>query len=320
MRGVESAVVFHADDFGMNRAVTEEPSSVLRGLLTSTSLLANGAGTRRKRSWRVAALDGDPGGRPLAFGGGPARLDEPDHPFELGIHLNLTQGAPLTAGYRGTARRGGVFLRYRTPLSLSPPAAPRLGRCVRAELCAPIEFLLDHRFTPTHVNGHQYIELLPGLRAILRALLERYQIGTLRVVRDSRFSTRPCSPGDSRQIGCWGTSSGIMRGACADAGCGTLILGSVFRDVPRRACRPRPRSRFLAAGKRMRQIEIGLHPAVPNEEGGRTRPVGTTLWPSGGRMSSTCWRVPRLRDLLEKHGFPLGRLNGSKRDAAARAA
>ena len=37
---------------------------------------------------------------------------------------------------------------------------------------------------PTHINGHQYVELLPGLRETLRGLMARYGIDRLRIARE----------------------------------------------------------------------------------------------------------------------------------------
>ena len=81
----------------MNRAVSE---GILRGfrqgLLTSTSLLANapdaGSGACSSgKSWRTSV----PAGR-LPSAAARRRLGDPDCPFDLGVHLNLTQGRPLT--------------------------------------------------------------------------------------------------------------------------------------------------------------------------------------------------------------------------------
>ena len=92
-------IVFHADDFGMNRAVTD---GILRGiehgLITGTSLLANAPdATRAIREWQRLQQAREVGRLPSAAI--RRELDEPETPFELGIHINLTQGRPLTSGY-----------------------------------------------------------------------------------------------------------------------------------------------------------------------------------------------------------------------------
>ena len=92
-------VVFHANDFGMNCAVTD---GIVRGfqhgLLTSTALLANAPDAARAiREWQRLQTTVDAGRLPSTA----VRRDlrELDAPLELGVHLNLTQGRPLTRNY-----------------------------------------------------------------------------------------------------------------------------------------------------------------------------------------------------------------------------
>src|SRR5262245_65189623 len=91
-------LVLHADDFGMNEHVN---AGILRGfthgLLTSTSILANAPGCAAAlAAWNGLEgrfLNDDLPSRDLRrkLADSPAR-------FDLGIHLNLTQGRPLTQG------------------------------------------------------------------------------------------------------------------------------------------------------------------------------------------------------------------------------
>ena len=89
-------VVFHADDFGMNPAVNEGIVTTFRkGLLTSTSLLANApAAEAACQTWSALTAEFQSGRLPSALR--RQQLTEPEQPFDLGIHLNLTQGSPLT--------------------------------------------------------------------------------------------------------------------------------------------------------------------------------------------------------------------------------
>src|SRR5579871_4591730 len=108
-------VVFHADDFGMNPPVNR---GIVRGfeegLLTSTSLLANApdvgpALTAWKRLAEAHARQELPSSERRR------QLGDPSSAFDLGIHLNLSQGRPLTAGQYpeelldGAGRFPGIF-------------------------------------------------------------------------------------------------------------------------------------------------------------------------------------------------------------------
>ena len=91
-----SSLVLHADDLGMNRAVN---AGILRGfrhgLLTTHSLLANAPdAVWAIEQWKSLADEPTAGQLPSADA--RRKLGDPDCPFDLGVHLNLTQGRPLT--------------------------------------------------------------------------------------------------------------------------------------------------------------------------------------------------------------------------------
>ena len=176
-------LVLHADDFGMNKAVTEGILQGFRqGLLTSTAILTNAPDCVRAIS-RWKELQSNLAQQDLPSIDVRERLSDSLAPFDLGIHLNLTQGRPLTAG------------RYPEPLlddSGRFPGIVGLARrllfsgwkfraAIERELTAQIDVLLDHRIAPTHLNAHQYIDLFPVVAAILPELLRRYSIRVVRV-------------------------------------------------------------------------------------------------------------------------------------------
>ena len=184
------SIVLHADDFGLNRAVSD---GVLRGfshgLLTSTSLLTNAPHAEASiAAWRQLAEHRAGGSLPsnsLREG-----LDDVAHAFDLGVHLNLTQGRPLTGDrYPGElldseGRFPGIvrlFVRLRDRGS-------KFRAAIRDELAAQIAFLVDHRLSPTHLNGHQYVEMVPSVADLLPELLRRFQIPVLRVAVEQSLS------------------------------------------------------------------------------------------------------------------------------------
>ena len=89
-------IALHADDLGMNPAVTDGIlQGFEQGLLTSTSLLSNAPDAARALDrWRQLESRREQGS--LASTARRERLHDPAQPFDLGIHLNLTQGRPLT--------------------------------------------------------------------------------------------------------------------------------------------------------------------------------------------------------------------------------
>ncbi len=176
-------LVLHADDFGMNDRVNA--GVVLgfsQGLLTSTSVLANAPGCRAAlERWKELEVR-------FAHDDLPSlevrrRLADSLNGFDLGIHLNLTQGRPLT-GDRYPAPlldRNGLFPGVFGLAARLATTGAKFQRQIEAELCAQIEVLVDGGISPTHLNSHQYIEILPAVAAIIPRLLRRYAIPVARV-------------------------------------------------------------------------------------------------------------------------------------------
>jgi predicted glycoside hydrolase/deacetylase ChbG (UPF0249 family) len=125
------------------------------------------------------------------------RLDDPRQPFDLGIHLNLTQGRPLTAGrypaelLDDAGRFPGPFALFGRLRGASTPFEAQL----EAELCRQIEFMLDRGLKPTHLNGHQYVEMMPALAPVIPRIVERYAIPAVRVPAERRSWLASFLPG-----------------------------------------------------------------------------------------------------------------------------
>src|SRR5208282_4246828 len=161
-------VVLHADDLGMNRAVTEGIlQGFEQGLLTSTSLLGNAPDAHRALDcWRQ--LEARRGQGSLASMARRERLHDPVEPFDLVIHLNLTQGRPLIgASYPAELldAKGcfpGIFGLFRRLRQGGAAAAA----AIEEELTCQVQFFVDRGHRPTHLNGHQYIEMLPAVARV----------------------------------------------------------------------------------------------------------------------------------------------------------
>jgi predicted glycoside hydrolase/deacetylase ChbG (UPF0249 family) len=307
----------------MNRAVTD---GIIRGfthgLLTSTSLLANAPDASQAiKAWRQ--LDGQWAAGRLPSSAARASLGEPSLPFELGVHLNLTQGRPLTKTYPAALLDeegrfcgiGKLFRHLRRP-------QPAFESALRSEAAAQIEFLKMRGVHPTHINGHQYVELFPGLRDTLQGLMARYGIDRLRIARE-RGLARTTLFG-RLQAANWALAhvkrfyAGRLERAAQtwnvefpDAFFGTSHAGRVDLQLVRQ---------FLASGRRARLIEIGLHPASAgvtsdSPADGWGDPLATVR-PRELEMLTS----PQLVGVIRAHGMSLGRLSGTATAAALRAA
>ncbi|MCA9232052.1 MAG: ChbG/HpnK family deacetylase [Planctomycetales bacterium] len=185
LRGVASdcrRVVLHADDLGFSSAIDDGIcESFSQGLLTSTSVLANGPSATSGLA-RVNQISESLAAAGIQSDGWRSKLDTPFRPFDLGVHLNLTQGRPLTAERFPSALLDGdgCFVGPRRLFLLLLQSGQRWSASIRAELAAQISWVYDHGVQPSHVNGHHYLELYPAILEILGELLDRYSI---RVVR-----------------------------------------------------------------------------------------------------------------------------------------
>jgi predicted glycoside hydrolase/deacetylase ChbG (UPF0249 family) len=259
------AVVLHADDFGMNDAVTNGIIECFRnGPLTSTSLLANAPSAELAlERWRI--LEAERAGGALPSELIRRRLDDPVAPFDLGIHINLTQGRPLT-GERFPPRlldARGRFLSVGRLFGRLAFKGHRFRSAITAELSAQIAWMLDRSLPPSHLNGHQYIELMPVVRDIVPELLDRFRVPAVRLAYEPGL-VRTTLLG-SRKFAQWGLATIKQRFASrfrrqiaqhnlhtTDTFFGTAHAGRI--DLPMMQL-------FLNTARHAAIIEIGLHPA-----------------------------------------------------------
>lgn len=310
-------VVLHADDFGMSTAVTDGIlQGFAEGLLTSTSLLANAPDAARAiRSWQGLEQARRLGVLPSLTA--RRHLDDPDRSFDLGVHLNLTQGRPLTgtqypaALLDGQGRFPGIFVLFRRLAW----GGTKFRTAIRAELAHQIQFLLDHGMHPTHLNGHQYVEMIPAVREIVVGLIARFEIRAVRVALE-KPAHRVQSAGLS---GVPGRLLARVHNAYArkfqnrltelpvfypDAYFGVGRAGRVDMHYLRAA---------LARPNRFQLAEIGLHPAKASEApssgdvaGGWTDTLSARRAEELRMLLST-----ELADFFAQEGLRLGRVDPS---------
>lgn len=257
-------LILHADDFGMNAAVTHGIIEAFsNGLLTSTSLLANApAAELAVDEWRK--LEGIRQTDTLASAERRRRLGDDGSPFDLGVHLNLTQGRPLTgpifpAELLDSAGRflspGRLFLRLRASGRTRQAA-------IKRELAAQIEWLVVRGIRPTHLNGHQYVEMMPVVSELVPLLAERNGIRYIRAASEPGHWRTSLSPGWRVSNWClsfvkrhyadrWRRTLDTAGVAHADAFFGASHAGLIDVSLM---------GRFLRLARNHALVEIALHP------------------------------------------------------------
>lgn len=305
-------VVLHADDLGLNSAVNAGIlESADQGLLTSASLLANAPQAAAALDAWKELLEMQHSGE-LPSRAARRRLDDPEQPFDLGIHLNLTQGRPLTAG-RYPAELLDRQGRFPGPAALfrhlhggSTPFAAR----IEAELAAQIEFMLDHGLRPTHLNGHQYVEMMPALAEVICRLVQKYTIPAIRLPLERGAWLLSFRPGFRAANACLALVKRFyaerfrrvverMGVAHADNFFGSSHAGCIELSLL---------GRFLARSPGFLSAEIALHPgaaiaASPPGEDGWSDPLAAVRPRELAMLLS-----PALEGLLARRGLKLGRV------------
>ena len=143
------AIIVNADDLGMSREVNEATFDLIaRGRISSATIMANAPATREA-----------------------ARHVERFPWCSFGVHLNLTQFEPLTAGpgARLLVDEQGQMSRAN---ERARPGVERL-RAIYHELCAQIERIASLGVRITHLDSHNHVHtrsplVFPALKEVQR--------------------------------------------------------------------------------------------------------------------------------------------------------
>jgi chitin disaccharide deacetylase len=158
-------LIVNADDLGwsegVNRGILEAHRS---GIVTSTSLLANGA----------------------AFVSG-VEMARSAPGLGVGVHLNLSNGEAIAAAkdVPTLVNAQGHFQDGPEGLLLKMAARRlELGE-VEKEWEAQIRRVRDAGISPTHLDGHKHVHMLPGLFELALRLAKRHGIAAIRVSHEA---------------------------------------------------------------------------------------------------------------------------------------
>jgi predicted glycoside hydrolase/deacetylase ChbG (UPF0249 family) len=173
-------LIVNADDFGLTRNVNRGILDAhCEGIVTSTTLMANGS------AFESAAEAS------MRF-----------HRLGIGIHLNLSEGKPVTdASLIPTLVDRGGRLHMAPTRMWAGIAAGRVSLAeIEAELRAQVTKVIRAGIRPTHFDGHKHVHVLPPVSEIVIRLAREFRIPSVRcpseqnhqasgVHRKRRFST-----------------------------------------------------------------------------------------------------------------------------------
>ena len=125
--------------------------------------------------------------------------------LHVGVHLNLTEGFPMTS-IPALTDLTGLDGRFRPIAHLARQAlfpSARTLSSIEAELTAQFELLVRAGFAPQHVTTHLQFHALPSLRRIVLRLAHAYRVPWVRPHR-VRAMVEPWNPLLSRKLGASG--------------------------------------------------------------------------------------------------------------------
>jgi hopanoid biosynthesis associated protein HpnK len=169
-------LIVNADDLGWTAGVNRGIAEAHRhGIVTSASLLANGS----------------------AFASG-VEVARQTPGLGVGVHLNLSDGAPVAAPELVTSlvNNAGEFEGGPENLLLRIASRGLALHEVEQEWEAQIEKVRDAGIHPTHVDGHKHVHMLPGLFEIALRLAKRYAIAAIRVAHEASSLRAALSMGE----------------------------------------------------------------------------------------------------------------------------
>lgn len=255
------ALIVNADDLGLSTDVNAGiVRAHTRGIVTSTTLLANGP----------------------AFADAVARVRA--HPaLGVGVHLDLVEGTPLAPAHRvrSLLTDEGKFVGG-TPALVARALRWRLVyRELVTEMAAQIGRVVDAGLRPTHVDTHQHAHCLPVVLAAALEAAARFGIHRIRFPREHNLDVRHRHVRSRVRsaLTAWIASCGrrfIARHAArtTDAFIGPQLMGAldaatlarVFANLPpgttELMCHPGTRSSPGALIQREDELAVLTSPAV----------------------------------------------------------
>ncbi len=153
-------IIINADDFGLCESVNEGIARAhTEGVLTSTTLMTN---------------------MPQADKAVVLAKSLPN--LGIGVHLNLTEGKPLSTDPRvgRLTNTAGEFAFSVEKLCLMSLLSHSLRQAIEVELETQIQWMLNHDLKPTHLDSHKHFHCFPAIFGIVCKLAKQYGISKIR--------------------------------------------------------------------------------------------------------------------------------------------
>jgi predicted glycoside hydrolase/deacetylase ChbG (UPF0249 family) len=161
-------IIINSDDFGASPSINKAIVLAFeQGLISSTTVMVNK----------------EPGLQDAADYVRKGHID----PNALGIHLNLTDGVPLSERMRKNPKfcENGIF-RRNTSSFANFTLDKSTRHCIIEELEAQLNhFIKTFNFIPSHIDSHQHIHNQWAIAQCIMGLAKKYNIRSIRLSRNT---------------------------------------------------------------------------------------------------------------------------------------
>ncbi len=157
---MERFLIINADDFGLCEGVNNGIAQAhTKGVLTSTTLMAN---------------------MPLAADAVKIAKEFPN--LGVGIHLNLTDGSPLSKEpvVSLLVDGKGQFKFKPNELAKKSILGFRFRKAIKTELSAQVQWAVEMGIKPTHLDSHKHIHSFPVIYPIVCSIARQFNIRAIR--------------------------------------------------------------------------------------------------------------------------------------------
>jgi predicted glycoside hydrolase/deacetylase ChbG (UPF0249 family) len=226
-----------------------------------------------------------------------ARLAREAPGLDIGIHLTLVEERPLLPAHQLPSLVGseGRLLPHADRFVLRYLAGRIALAEVRRELAEQCRRVLDAGLSPSHVDSHQHLHLLPRLLEVVLELCREFGIPTIRLVHEPRVvrqvgRTPPARIGQALILNALSRRARLRQRSGVDGFLGFLCAGRLDE---------RELLRLLEHLPNHGTWELGCHPGLPD---------GETPYPHWGyhwESALAALTSPRVRALVEQRGIRL---------------
>lgn len=261
-------LVVNADDFGLvsevNRAVRDAHDA---GTVTSATLMMTGEAVAEAVDFARAA---------------PA--------LGVGLHFTLTHGRPLSGHPYSLVDATGDFVTRRELVRRSLRGRVR-GTEVEAELVAQLDRMVALGIEPTHIDGHQHIQVLPGISSRVASVAQSRGLMVRVPTVNWRFAATRSAQRLSLEVLCRLAPRAGLRPS-------THAFVSIFDDRPPREIGPDSYVNLIhRAGAAT--IELMVHPSYPSARLAAIHPKLYALALSEGRALVDPRTAEALRQIAD---------------------